>query len=667
MNPHSDSTVRPAKVDWALAGSLSLLTWLVYLATLTPSLSYTSPDGNELATIPSVLGLAHPPGYPLYTWLGKLFTLIPVGDIAFRMNLMSATLGALAVGGLYLVCIQLLPTHLAGRRAAAALPSLLFAFGPTVWSQSVIAEVYAPNLAFVALALLALLRWERTRRDLDFFWFALTFGLSLGMHLSDLGFAPAFALFILLTDWRVLHRPTWWLAGLVGFGLGGAQFGWILLQTHRLDPRLLLGQMPSGLGGLYAYTLGSFSELKFAFPLADLPERLVVYLYLLRQELGRLAIVVGIGGLVSLLLRRPRHFYLLVGMYLVHVWFFIQYRAFDLEVFFLPAHFAWAVFVAFGVAEVLGGIRSLLGRLVPKGRLVAILHGSLAAVVLLTTALPLLSHWRQADHSDDVAINDFYANLWEMLPPQAALLTPGGVFGYDAFYWRLAYGTRPDVLLPVTPSRSATPPDLQGAPLYSTASRQTLERRGGRWAPPDGLLPESLWMIPMLVGAQSEGSTLAGLTARSRLTLYRLDSAAPALVVAHASPSIPLASPFGDAVLVGADVTPMQVESGGRVHLVLYWRVSGTRLPAVSLGLDGERLETHAIGFGNLPRYQAEVGPVAGRIVVEDFWLVIPSTTSAGTHRLTIGAGDSPESIEITPLTVTDEQGRLERWLNAAG
>ena len=174
MNPHSDSTVRPAKVDWALAGSLSLLTWLVYLATLTPSLSYTSPDGNELATIPSVLGLAHPPGYPLYTWLGKLFTLIPVGDIAFRMNLMSATLGALAVGGLYLVCIQLLPTHLAGRRAAAALPSLLFAFGPTVWSQSVIAEVYAPNLAFVALALLALLRWERTRRDLDFFWFALS-------------------------------------------------------------------------------------------------------------------------------------------------------------------------------------------------------------------------------------------------------------------------------------------------------------------------------------------------------------------------------------------------------------------------------------------------------------------------------------------------------------
>ena len=46
----------------------------VYNATLTPSLSYKSPDGNELATIPYVLGLAHSTGYPLYTWLGKLFT-----------------------------------------------------------------------------------------------------------------------------------------------------------------------------------------------------------------------------------------------------------------------------------------------------------------------------------------------------------------------------------------------------------------------------------------------------------------------------------------------------------------------------------------------------------------------------------------------------------------
>ena len=67
---------------------------LFYSLTLTPSLSFKSPDGNELATVAYQLGLAHSTGYPLYTWLGKLFTFIPLGDVAYRVNLMSAVLGA---------------------------------------------------------------------------------------------------------------------------------------------------------------------------------------------------------------------------------------------------------------------------------------------------------------------------------------------------------------------------------------------------------------------------------------------------------------------------------------------------------------------------------------------------------------------------------------------
>jgi hypothetical protein len=650
-----------------VACSLSLLSWLAYLATLSPSLSFVSPDGNELATIPAILGLAHPPGYPLYTWLGKLFTLLPVGDVAFRINLMSASLGAVAIGGLYLIIIQILPPGRATCRVAAALAALVFAFGPTVWSQVVIAEVYAPNLVFVALTMLCLLRWERTRRDRDFFVFALVFGLSLGMHLSDLGFAPAFAVFILLTDWRVLRRPKWWLAGLAGFGLGAAQYLWIPLQMHRVDSQLLLGNIPDSLAGFYAYTLGAFSQLKFAFPASALPERLVVYLYLLRQELGRLAILVGVGGLVSLLVRRPRHYFLLVGMYLVHIWFFIQYKVFDLEVFFLPAHFLWAVFVAFGVAEILTAARKLMGRLMPTGRTLAVLHGTLVVLLMLTAFVPLLSHWRPADRSDDVAINDFYANVWEILPESAGLLTRSGVFGYDAFYWRLAYGTWPDVYLPVTPGAKIAPADLQKRSLYSTVGRQALQRAALRTLRPADLMIRDSWMTPLLVGARAASSTSTTWGAGDRPTLYRLDSDAPSFVVDRASPSITIEQPLGDVTLVGADVSPQTVESGGRIRLVLYWRVAGAQAPTASVGLDAIPLERHEIGFGNLARYQAEIGPVAGRVVVEDYWLVIPSTIAEGEHSLTIGIEDAKETAELTGLTVTDEQGRYERWLNAAG
>jgi hypothetical protein len=600
--------------------------------------------------------------------MGKLFSLIPVGDVAWRINLMSASLGALAVGGLYLTCVQIMPTSLAWRRAGAGLGAMLLAFGPTMWSQAVIAEVYAPNLALVTLTLLTLLRWEHTRRDRDFFVFALTFGLSLGMHISDLGFAPAMAVFLLLTDWRIVLRPRWWLAGLAGFGLGAAQYGWILLQANRLDPRLLLGKIPAGLAGLYAYTLGSFSDLKFAFPVVELPERLVVYLYYLGRELGPLAILVGFGGLVSLLLRRPRHFYLLVGMYLVHVWFFIQYSVFDLEVFFLPAHLLWAIFVAFGAAEILSGLRRLLHTIFGAGRLAAVVGGGAAALLLVSTMVPVLGRWTALDRSDDVAINDFYANVWEVLPADSALLTPGGVFGYDAWYWHLIYGTRPDVLLPVSPSRLEAAPDIRGRELYSSTSRQMLERRGGRWAPPAEVLPDGAWMVPVLVGEQSEGSTIASLTSRNRLILYRLDPEPPRLVVDETSPDRTIGATFGDVRLIGVDYEPGEVESGGRIHLVLYWSVRRAETtPTAVLELDGKSLGSHEIGFGNLRRYQSEVGPVSTGVVREEFWLVIPSTTPAGEHALNLKVVGDETAVEIVPLIVVDEMGRYERWLNAAG
>ena len=54
---------------------------VVYGLTLTPSLSFKSPDGTELATVSYQLGLAHSTGCPLYTWLGKIFTFIPLGDM----------------------------------------------------------------------------------------------------------------------------------------------------------------------------------------------------------------------------------------------------------------------------------------------------------------------------------------------------------------------------------------------------------------------------------------------------------------------------------------------------------------------------------------------------------------------------------------------------------
>jgi len=654
-----------ASTDYILAFGLVAFSLFVYNATLTPSLSYLSPDGNELATVPYILGLAHSPGYPLYTWLGKIFTWLPIGDVAHRMNLMSAILGSLSVGGLYLIILALLHPKACSRtirRVCAALASLLFAFSITFWSQAVIAEVYTPNIALVALTLLAILHWERTRRDRDFFLFALTFGLSLGMHMSDLGFAPAFALFILLTDIKILKRFTWWLAGLLGFGIGTAQFLWLPLKANTLTDRMMLARAPVTINGLYSYTLGAFSQLKFAFPLVELPDRLVIYLDLLRQEFTLLGILIGVIGLVALLLRRPRHFYLLVGMYLVHVWFFIQYQVFDLEVFFLPAHYLWAIFIAFGAVETLAGLIALT-KFLPGSLTQKMARGLLIMMILLSATIPVFRNWSTNDRSEDVAVNDFYANLWEVLPQDSTLVTRGGVFGYDAFYWWLVYGTREDVDLPTLPNTTPSKPDFKDRDTFSTTIISEPGRGRGPSAIPPDLVPQGLWQTPILIGNQTE----AGFGGRDRLILYQLSMDAPNLVMKDPSPEFNLNEDLRGIILRGVDLATKSAESGSLIHVMLYWDISQPGRYQIQTTLGDQFLETHTLGFGNLERYQKENGDVQGKTIVEQYAIVIPSTLREGNYPLIVSIQGVEKEVIIGTISIVDNEETMERWLRIAG
>jgi hypothetical protein len=350
-------------------------------------------------------------------------------------------------------------------------------------------------------------------------------------------------------------------------------------------------------------------------------------------------------------------------MYLVHVWFFIQYRAFDLEVFFLPAHFLWAIFLAFGILEVLGWLERITTR-VTAGQISPVNQWVIAIVTVSLALIPLGSNLSASDRSYDVSINDFYANVWEMLPSDSALLTQGGVFGYDAFYWQLVYDTREDVLLPALPTPNPAPRDVRGRDLYSTTQVIGPNRARGPGSLPPNLVPKDLWQMPILTGAQSG---TGGLNPRGRLVLYQLSETPGNLVVDKASPTISLIMDLNGLTLLGADVDPLNVESGSRVHLTLYWRLDQPRPYQIETALDGKPIEIHDLGFGNLERYHAEIGPVLDRVIVEDYWLVVPSTTSEGTQELTVRLVGHEETVTIIELMVVDQEEAMERWLRIAG
>ncbi|MBV1861942.1 MAG: DUF2723 domain-containing protein [Nannocystaceae bacterium] len=149
---------------WGFSVGLGLAAAVLYGTTLCPTVSWY--DSAEFsASAASLRVVPHPPGYPLYTLLGHVFSWLP-GEAARGLNVMSAVFGVLVVVLMHRVALR------GGLGLAASIvPAVLVGLAPSVWGNAVVAEVYTPGLAFLLGALLLCLH-ARTRGDAHLAWAA---------------------------------------------------------------------------------------------------------------------------------------------------------------------------------------------------------------------------------------------------------------------------------------------------------------------------------------------------------------------------------------------------------------------------------------------------------------------------------------------------------------
>ena len=182
------------KIDLFFASFVFLLSLAVYFKTLNPSV--TAGDSGELITTVYNMGASHPPGFPLYGIIGKLFTFLRFPDIGYKMNIFSGVSAAIAVLFAYLSMVKLLGFNKNAKafelsvHIPALAASLLFAFSKAHWSQAVMAEVYALNAALSSILFFIMIIWYEEvmthRSEEDNLWLAprITFLLAFMMGLS---------------------------------------------------------------------------------------------------------------------------------------------------------------------------------------------------------------------------------------------------------------------------------------------------------------------------------------------------------------------------------------------------------------------------------------------------------------------------------------------------
>ncbi len=186
------------EVAWT-AAVVVVFAFGIYLRTLMPSIGFW--DTAEAQTVPHTLSIFHPTGFPTYTMLGWLWSQLPIGEVAYRMNLLSAVCLALTSG-----LVVLISAHLMAERhrllvaASAGIAGLAFAFADEPWQNAVRADVHALHIFLAALIIWLLLAWgsaERGGARRPGKWLAaaaLTFGIGMGNHpltgLLAVGIAP---------------------------------------------------------------------------------------------------------------------------------------------------------------------------------------------------------------------------------------------------------------------------------------------------------------------------------------------------------------------------------------------------------------------------------------------------------------------------------------------
>ncbi len=438
--------------SWLQPSIVGLLFFALYAATLAPDV--VGHDAGEFQFVPAIFGIPHAPGYPLQLLAGKAFSFLPLGSVAWRMNLLSALIGASAAALTYLCGVELLGTWLGGLAAAS-----IVGLAPLEWTWSTIAGIRSGTVAFVAAVVLAALRWEKSARQPNatkqstpttnrrLLIVALTFGLAMDHHRTIVLILPLLGAFILMVRRRTfIDVPL--MLGAVGTAAAPlALYGMFFLMARLGTP---WDQYHSGTWSGFLDLVLSSSDSARHLDLS--PGQALARWPLLSQAFSGpfwLTVLALVGiGLCWLAARRPAQA-LLLGGYASIVGFFtlIWNVGSDLNlVFLMPAYVPLALLAAAGCSALI----ELAGRLLRPSSTQRPAAGAQLlgpALALSIAGLGLLNgraHFRPVPETlDDFRVNLLdghqarrLADAFASLPPNATVV---GDWDQDTVLWYAQY------------------------------------------------------------------------------------------------------------------------------------------------------------------------------------------------------------------------------------
>ncbi|MEW6618609.1 MAG: DUF2723 domain-containing protein [bacterium] len=439
-------------IDYLCGILVFLIVFGIYLHTLTPSIALH--DAGDMVTAAYVLGIPHPTGYPLYCLLGKFWiTILPIGNIAYRMNMLSALCASLACLMVYFTILKLATNSpqrikndfVSFKFIAASVGAFMLAFAVTFWEQALIAEKYTLNALFATLLIFILLKWYESLNSPDthkpqfyLYLFSFTLGLSFTHHMQSIFLIPPAIYLIAVITYQMKKEKTQKILTpyhlfkmFICFFL--PLLLWLYLpiraSTNPIhnwgDPQTVDRFIEHIRGGQYGYY--------FSSSIKELTIRIFTHLTRFFPHQWTLYLVwVGIVGMIGLFKQRRRMFIFLTLLVLTDILHSIRYTIINIEDYYIPSFAVFGVFTGYGLWNIMRYLKKYLS----------------PYPLLLLGLLPLIPynlHLFQSDKSQHFFAYDYKTNILNHLKPNAILFSEDDNIGFTLWYLCYCEKERPDI------------------------------------------------------------------------------------------------------------------------------------------------------------------------------------------------------------------------------
>ena len=404
-------------------------------------------DGGEFISNVYTLGVCHVPGFPLYTLVGKVFTLLlPFLETAFAVNLFSAFSASLTVTFLYLIV-----ERLTKNKMVSIYSTFIFAFSATFWSRATVAEIYTFSLLFVAIVMYLLVKWYEGDEFKNLILISYLAGLGLSQHFSEAVFFASIILIILLKQKEIVLNPKAILVLLIVFVLGFSIYLYLPIRSGQNPP--LLFKKISSLIDFQHYLFPSFAANMITGVVKnttldvngiDSISKMDWFLnQFFTQEFWYFGIL-GVLGLLSLI-KNWKLLVFFVSIIFINIHFTFQNPAnliSDFDAQFLVIYFITAILIGLG----LHGVMKYTEKKLPQNKN-AILRNSYKFIFALFPIIIFISNYSMSDKSKNDFAFVYGKNFLASAERNAIVFVEYDEETFVPWYFNNVEGKRKDVII----------------------------------------------------------------------------------------------------------------------------------------------------------------------------------------------------------------------------